>query len=43
MAYILGQPLAYAAVLIENIWRTFPSYVFGELSLGCLLYTSRCV
>ena len=34
MAYILGQPLAYAAVLIENIWRSFPSYVFGELSLG---------
>lgn len=34
MAYILGQPLAYAAVLIKNIWRTFPSYVFGEISLG---------
>lgn len=36
MAYILGQPLAYAKILFTNIFRTFPSYVFGEQSLGLL-------
>ena len=36
MAYILGQPLSYAWVLASNIFRTFPSYVFGEQSLGLL-------
>ncbi len=36
LAYILGQPLAYAWVLICNLYRTFPSYVFGENSLGLL-------
>lgn len=36
MAYILGQPLAYAEILFSNIFRTFPSYIFGEQSLGLL-------
>ena len=36
MAYILGQPLAYAWVLFTNVFRTFPSYVLGEQSLGLL-------
>ncbi len=36
MAYILGQPLAYAWVLICNLFRTLPSYVLGENSLGLL-------
>ena len=36
MAYILGQPLTYARILFVNIFRTFPSYVFGEKSLGLL-------
>lgn len=36
MAYILGQPLAYAGILIRNIWNTLPSYVLGENSLGLL-------
>ena len=36
MAYILGQPLAYARVLAQNLFRTLPSYVLGENSLGLL-------
>lgn len=36
MAYILGQPLAYTWVLICNILKTFPSYVWGENSLGLI-------
>ncbi len=36
MAYILGQPFAYARILFTNIFRTFPSYIFGEQSLGLL-------
>lgn len=36
MSYILGQPLAYARVLLENMLRTLPSYVLGEDSLGQL-------
>ena len=36
MAYILGQPLAYARVLASNMIRTLPSYVMGENSLGLL-------
>lgn len=36
MAYILGQPLGYAKILAESIFRTFPSYCFGEASLGLL-------
>lgn len=36
MAYILGQPLAYARVLASNMLRTLPSYVIGENSLGLL-------
>lgn len=36
MAYILGQPVAYAKILAANILRTFPSYVFGEQSLGLI-------
>lgn len=39
MAYILGQPLAYAWVLICNLFRTLPSYVLGENSLGLLGHT----
>lgn len=33
MAYVLGQPLAYAAVLFKNIFSSFPSYVLGEGAL----------
>lgn len=36
MAYILGQPLSYAWILIKNIWNTLPSYVIGEHSLGLM-------
>lgn len=36
MAYVLGQPLAYAAVLFKNIFSSFPSYVLGEGALGTL-------
>lgn len=36
MAYILGQPFAYARVLAANMLRTFPSYLFGEQSLGLI-------
>lgn len=36
MAYVLGQPLAYAVVLLKNIFNTLPSYVFGENSLGLM-------
>lgn len=36
LAYILGQPFAYAGVLAANLFRTFPSYLFGEQSLGLL-------
>ncbi len=36
MAYVLGQPLAYAAVLFKNIFSSFPSYVLGERALGTL-------
>lgn len=39
MAYILGHPLAYAWVLMWNLYRTFPSYVFGENSLGLIFGT----
>lgn len=34
MAYVLGQPLAYAAVLIQNIWQSLPGYVLGEGVFG---------
>lgn len=34
MSYVLGQPFAYAIILIKNIWNTLPSYVLGENSLG---------
>ena len=36
MAYVLGQPVAYALILIQNIIKTLPSYLFGEQSLGLL-------
>lgn len=36
LAYILGQPLAYAGILFQNMWHTLPSYVLGENSLGLL-------
>jgi uncharacterized membrane protein len=36
MAYVLGQPLAYAAVLFKNIFASFPSYVLGEGVFGTL-------
>ena len=36
MAFILGQPLAYAQILFKSIFATFPSYCFGEASLGLL-------
>ncbi len=36
MAYILGQPAAYAWVLIKNMVRTIPSYILGENALGLL-------
>lgn len=36
MAYVLGQPLAYARVLLENIFLNFPSYVLGEGAFGTL-------
>lgn len=36
MSYVLGQPVAYAGILIRNIWNTLPSYVIGEKSLGLL-------
>ena len=39
MAYILGQPLAYAWVLMCNLFRTLPSYVLGENALGLLGHT----
>ena len=39
MAYILGHPLAYAWVLMCNLFRTLPSYVLGENSLGLLGHT----
>ena len=34
MSYVLGQPFAYAVILIKNIWNTLPSYVLGENALG---------
>lgn len=36
MAYVLGQPLSYAWILICNIVRTLSSYLFGEGALGTL-------
>ena len=36
MTYVLGQPLAYAAVLFKNIFSSFPSYVLGEGVFGTL-------
>lgn len=36
MTYVLGQPLAYAAVLFKNIFVSFPSYVLGEGVFGTL-------
>lgn len=36
MTYVLGQPLAYAAVLFKNIAATFPSYILGEGVFGTL-------
>jgi uncharacterized membrane protein len=36
MAYILGQPLGYAVVLIRSVVRCLPSYCLGENSLGTL-------
>lgn len=36
MTYVLGQPLAYAAVLFKNIFASFPSYVLGEGVFGTL-------
>ena len=39
MAFSLGQPLAYAWVLMCNLFRTLPSYVLGENSLGLLGHT----
>lgn len=36
MAYVLGQPFAYAVILIKNIVTTLPSYVIGEHSLGLM-------
>lgn len=36
MSYVLGQPVAYAGILIKNIWNTLPSYVIGEKSLGMM-------
>ena len=42
MAYILGQPLAYAWVLMCNLFRTLPSYVLGENSWGFWDTRERC-
>lgn len=36
MAYILGQPAAYARLLASSIIKTLPSYCLGEKSLGLL-------
>ncbi len=36
MSYILGQPLGYARILAKSMIVTFPSYCFGEASLGLL-------
>ena len=36
MSYILGHPVAYAKILLQNIFNTLPSYVMGEKSLGLL-------
>lgn len=36
MSYVLGHPVTYAKILIQNIWNTLPSYVIGEKSLGLL-------
>lgn len=36
MSYVLGHPVAYAKILIQNIFHTLPSYVIGEKSLGLL-------
>ena len=36
MAYVLGQPFAYATVLLKNILVTLASYVIGESSLGLM-------
>ena len=34
MSFILGQPLAYAGILLKEMFGTLPSYVLGEESLG---------
>ena len=34
MAFILGQPFAYAQILLKEMIRTLPSYVLGEDALG---------
>lgn len=36
MAYVLGQPFAYAFILLKNIFLHFPSYVLGEGAFGIL-------
>lgn len=36
MSYVLGHPLIYTKILIQNIWNTLPSYVIGEKSLGLM-------
>ena len=33
---LLGHPVAYAKILLQNIFNTLPSYVMGEKSLGLL-------
>ena len=36
MSYILGNPIAYAQILFDNIKRTFSDYVFGTNSLALM-------
>lgn len=36
MSYILGNPVAYANVLIANIWNTAPDYLAGRSVFGLM-------
>lgn len=36
MSYILGNPIAYAKVLIANIWNTAPDYLAGQSVFGLM-------
>ena len=38
MGYVLGQPFAYAFVMVRSIWRTLVDYVVGQSSFGLFGY-----